>query len=82
MDVPFHGIILVLVPVASSFCNVWIFVGAWLQCLDKEAWMVAVEEFTAPYFVEVHGGLEKFAKILEDKRKSEAEAEAETAPKL
>ncbi|KAH8966589.1 hypothetical protein BDL97_03G033700 [Sphagnum fallax] len=66
-----------------------------LKCLDKEesgallapyekvkAWMVAVEEFTAPYFVEVHGGLEKFAKILEDKRKSEAEAEAETAPKL
>ncbi len=95
MDVPFHGIILVLVPVASSFCNVWIFVGACVQCLDKEesgallapyekvkAWMVAVEEFTAPYFVEVHGGLEKFAKILEDKRKSEAEAEAETAPKL
>ncbi len=71
----------------------WVLDG--VQLLDKEesgallapyekvkAWMVAVEEFTAPYFVEVHGGLEKFAKILEDKRKSEAEAEAETAPKL
>jgi hypothetical protein len=44
--------------------------------------MVAVEEFTAPYFVEVHGALEEFAKILEDKRKSEAEAGLETAPKL
>jgi hypothetical protein len=39
--------------------------------------MVAVEEFTGPYFVEVHGGLEKLAKVLEDRRKSEAEAELE-----
>ncbi len=71
----------------------WVFDG--VQLLDKEesgallapyekvkAWMVAVEEFTAPYFVEVHGELEKLAKILEDRRKSEAEAEVETAPKV
>ncbi len=66
-----------------------------VQLLDKEesggllapyekvkAWMVAVEEFTAPYFVDTHGVLEKLAKILEERRKSEAEAEVETAPKL
>ncbi len=71
----------------------WVLDGA--QLLDKEesgallapyekvkAWMVAVEEFTAPYFVEVQGALEKLAKILEDRRKSEAEAEVETAPKV
>jgi hypothetical protein len=57
--------------------------GAFLAPYEKvKAWMVAVEEFTAPYFVEVHGALEEFAKILEDKRKSEAEAGLETAPKL
>ncbi len=57
--------------------------GALLAPYEKvKAWMVAVEEFTAPYFVEVHDGLEKFAKIREDRRKSEAEAEVETAPKL
>ncbi len=57
--------------------------GAILAPYEKvKAWMVAVEEFTAPYFVEVHVELEKLAKVLEDKRKSEAEAELETAPKL
>jgi hypothetical protein len=71
----------------------WVLDG--VQLLDKEepgallapyekvkAWMVAVEEFTAPYFVDAHGVLEKVAKIFEDRRKSEAEAEVETAPKL
>jgi glutathione S-transferase len=52
--------------------------GALLAPYEKvKAWMVAVEEFTGPYFVEVHGGLEKLAKVLEDRRKSEAEAELE-----
>jgi hypothetical protein len=32
--------------------------------------------------VDAHGVLEKVAKIFEDRRKSEAEAEVETAPKL
>jgi hypothetical protein len=71
----------------------WVLDG--VQLLDKEesgallapyekvkAWMVAVEEFTAPYFVDTHGVLEKLAKILEDRCKSEAEAEVETAPKV
>jgi len=66
----------------------WVLDG--VQLLDKEesglllapyekvkAWMVAVEEFTVPYFVEVQGGLEKLAKVLEDRRKSEAEAKLE-----
>ncbi|KAH8940822.1 hypothetical protein BDL97_14G004600 [Sphagnum fallax] len=57
--------------------------GALLAPYEKvKAWMVAVEEFTAPYFVDTHGVLEKLAKILEDRCKSEAEAEVETAPKV
>ncbi|KAH8940807.1 hypothetical protein BDL97_14G004300 [Sphagnum fallax] len=57
--------------------------GALLAPYEKvKAWMVAVEEFTAPYFVDAQGVLEKLAKIFEDRRKSEAEAEVETAPKV
>ncbi len=55
--------------------------GALLAHYEKiKAWTVVAEGFTTPYFVEVCSELEKLAKILEKRRKNEAEVE--TAPKL